>query len=184
MAKHDERLKLEVVQKYLSGEAGQRELAQRYGVGRSSLRTWINGYREHGASALRKKHGEYSAEFKVSVLQQMERQQLSQRQVAALFDLRGGGGVVAKWLRQYDEGGLEALKAKPRSRTKMPPTKPPKPSRSPMVPPPLADDASGLEQLRKENEHLRAEVAYLKKLEALVRANRQAARKDRKPSSN
>lgn len=183
MAKHDERVKLEIVQRYLSGEAGQRELAQRYGVGRSSLRTWINGYREHGASALRKKHGEYSAEFKVSVLQRMERQQLSQRQVAALFDLRGGGGVVAKWLRQYDEGGLEALKAKPRGRPKMPPPKPPLPSISPAAPP-LAEDASALEKLRKENEYLRAEVAYLKKLEALVRADRQVARKDRKPSSS
>ena len=46
------------------------------------------------------------------------------------------------------------------------------------------NDASAFEALRKENEYLRTEVAYLKKLEALVRANRQAALKGRKPSSN
>jgi transposase len=60
----------------------------------------------------------------------------------------------------------------------MPSPKPPK------ALPPQDEDASALEALRKENEHLRAEVAYLKKLEALVRAKRQAAPKERKPSSS
>lgn len=179
MAKHDERLKLEVVQKYLLGSAGYRTLAQQYGVSRSCLRGWVNAYREHGESALRKKRSEYSAQFKISVLQRMKQQGLSQTQVAALFDLRGGSGVVSKWLSQYHEGGPEALKPKPRGRPKkMPTPKPPKNL------PPQADDASALETLRKENEYLRAEVAYLKKVQALVREGRQAAPKKRKPSSS
>jgi transposase len=53
--------------------------------------------------------------------------------------------------------------------------KPPEPT------PPHTDDARTLQTLRKENEYLRAEVAYLKKLDALVRANRQAAQRKRKP---
>jgi transposase len=36
-----------------------------------------------------------------------------------------------------------------------------------------------LEQLRKENEYLRTEVAYLKKLNALVQAKKQVAQKKR-----
>ncbi len=179
MAKHSENLKLELVQRYLSGSMGQRALAQQYGVGRTSLRSWISRFKEHGERALRKKFSAYSAQFKLSVLQSMEREALSQTQVASLFDLRGGAGVVAKWLRQYHEGGPEALKPKPRGRPKTMPT--PKP---PIAPPSQDDDASALESLRKENAYLRAEVAYLKKLEALVRANRQAAPKGRKPSSN
>jgi transposase len=43
------------------------------------------------------------------------------------------------------------------------------------------EDTRTLEELRKENEYLRAEVAYLKKLDALVRAQRLAAPKKRKP---
>lgn len=181
MAKHDERLKLEIVQKYLSGSAGQRELAQRYGVGRSSLRSWINGYREHGERALRKKRSEYSAQFKLSVLCQMRRQALSQTQAAARFDLRGGAGVVARWQRLYDEGGLQALHPKPRGGPKTMPKPKPKPTQ---FLPPQTNEVSTLEVLRQENEALRAEVAYLKKLEALVRARRQAAQKKRKPSSS
>jgi transposase len=50
--------------------------------------------------------------------------------------------------------------------------------------PEKTEDKRSLEELREENEQLRTEVAYLKKLEALVRANRQAALKGRKPSSN
>ena len=179
MARYDESLKLEVVQKYLSGSVGHKTLAKQYGVERTSLQRWIERYREHGESGLRKKYSQYSEKFKLSVLRRMQRQCLSQAQVAALFDLRGGPGVVAKWLRQYHEGGPEALKPKPRGRPKtMPSPKPPK------ALPPQDDDASALEALRKENEHLRAEVAYLKKLEALVRAKRQAAQKERKPSSS
>ena len=162
----------------MSGTAGQKSLAQQYGVARTSLRSWVNSYEVHGRDGLRKKIDQYSAEFKLSVLRQMERQGLSQMQVVALFDLRGGPGVVSKWLRQYHEGGPEALKPKPRGGPKkMSTPKPPKAQ-------PSAEDASELEKLRKENEHLRAEVAYLKKLEALVRARRQPAQTERKPSSS
>ena len=45
--------------------------------------------------------------------------------------------------------------------------------------PPQSDET--LEELRKQNEYLRAEVAYLKKLNALVRARRQAAQNKHKP---
>ena len=180
MKVYDERFKLEVVQRYLAGEASYRTLANEHGVSRTVIRGWVSRYQEHGTAALRSKRGHYSVEFKVSLLRRMKQESLSLTQVLALFDVRGGTGVVATWQRQYDEGGPEALKPKPRGRPpkNMPILKSPKASQSP------ADDASALEKLRKENEHLRAEVAYLKKLEALVRAKRQAAHKERKPYSS
>jgi transposase len=42
-------------------------------------------------------------------------------------------------------------------------------------------EASTLESLRRENEYLRAEVAYLKKLDALVRAQKRPVPTKRKP---
>ena len=45
---------------------------------------------------------------------------------------------------------------------------------------PPNEEASSLEQLRKENEYLRTEVAYLKKLRALRQAKEQAALKKRR----
>jgi len=111
------------------------------------------------------------------VLQRMRHEELSARQAVVLFDIRGGTGVISAWQRRYHEGGLDALKPKPRE------MKTPKP-KPPQLQSPQADDAHDLETLRKENEYLRAEVAYLKKLEALVRARRQAAQTKRKPSSS
>lgn len=176
MARHDESFKLEVVQRYLSESSGARAIALRYGLDHGTVRRWVDGYRQHGMQGLRKKYNRYDEQFKLNVLRRMWREELSCRQVTALFDIRGGYGVVSSWERQYHEGGLDALKPKPRGRPQlMTAPKPPDP------PPPHANDARTLDTLRKENEYLRAEVAYLKKLDALVRANRQAAQKKRKP---
>ena len=54
---------------------------------------------------------------------------------------------------------------------------PDKSSACPLAPP---ADSRSLEDLRKENEYLRAEVAYLKKLKALLQAKEQAALRKRK----
>ncbi len=178
MAKYEESLKLEVVQEYLSGRIGARTVGQRYGVDHGTVRRWVESYRQHGQAGLRKKFSHYSAAFKLSVLRRMWREQLSRRQVAALFDLRGGQGVVSAWERQYHDGGPGALKPKPRGRPKTKTMAVPKP---PSPESPAAADKRTLEELRQENEYLRTEVAYLKKLDALVRARRQAAQKKRKP---
>jgi transposase len=55
-----------------------------------------------------------------------------------------------------------------------------KTSHSPTLEAQQAPDTRTVEDLRKENEYLRAEVAYLKKLDALVRAKKQAAPSKRK----
>jgi len=112
------------------------------------------------------------------VLQKMWQDELSLRGVVALFNIRGGTGVVSAWERLYHQGGLPALHPKPRGRPKKMTAQPP-----PKSAPDQSLEARTLEELRKENEHLRAEVAYLKKLQTLVR-ERSAALKKRKLSSN
>lgn len=174
MTRHSESFKLEVVRQYLSTHIGVRSLARQHGLDHGTVRRWVERYREHGEQGLRKKYCYYSAQFKLSVLRRMWREELSYRQVAALFDVRGGHTAVVTWERQYHEGGLDALKPKPRGRPKKMTT--PKP---PSHPAPQLDDTRTLEQLRKENEYLRAEVAYLKKLKALRQEKEQTAQKKR-----
>jgi transposase len=56
--------------------------------------------------------------------------------------------------------------------------------KSPEPPQPLDEkptETKTLQELQRENEYLRAEVAYLKKLDALVRVKQQAAQTKRKP---
>ena len=102
------------------------------------------------------------------------REQLSSRQVAAIYDIRNPNQVVV-WRRAFDEGGVAALESRRQAR--------PMKAENPNPEPPDADSPSSHSALREEVERLRAEVAYLKKLQALVR-ERQAAQKERKPSSN
>jgi transposase len=175
MARYDEKFKQAVVQEYLSGGCGYKTLAAKYGIAHSMVRRWVGGYRQHGVVGLRKKFNHYSAQFKLSVLERMRQQDLSYSQAAVLFDLRGGTDVVCGWERLYREGGVAALEPKPRGR--------PKKMKTPKLPVPAATQAADtrtVEALRQENEYLRAEVAYLKKLDALVRAKKQVVQPKRK----
>lgn len=174
MAKYDGQFKLSVVQRYLSGQhGGLRAVAAFYGLSHSQVRGWTQRYQQHGLSGLNKKRSVYDAAFKMKVLKHLWRDELSCQQVAQLYDIRCSAHV-AQWQRQYDEGGVSALEPKPRGRPKTMAT----PEQRPPVPP-QSEDTRTLEQLRKENEYLRAEVAYLKKLRALRQEKEQAAQKKR-----
>lgn len=175
MGKYGTRFKLKVVESFLAGEGGAKLLARRWSVPEEKIRTWVSHYRLHGIAALQPKRGAYTAEFKLQVLMHQDRERLSCRRVAAIYDVRNPNQVVA-WRRAFDGGGVVALESR----------RPARPMKVDMPNPKLpdTDGASSNRALREEVERLRAEVAYLKKLEALVRANRQAAQKERKPSSN
>ncbi|WP_124321824.1 transposase [Pseudomonas chlororaphis] len=97
MKKYTEQAKLLVVEDYCSGSAGHREVAHRHGVNASSLRKWIAAYQALGAAGLKSKRKKnYSPEFKLNVLQRMREEELSYRQVAALFDIRKSD-IIGEW---------------------------------------------------------------------------------------
>jgi transposase len=134
---------------------------------RRRVRTWVSHYRLHGIDGLRPKRSTYSAQFKLQVLSHQDREQLSSRQVAAIYDIRNPNQVVV-WRRKLDEGGVEALESRKQERPSMKPER-----RCPAPPSTVTTDSA--QALREENERLRAEVAYLKKLQALIRSKRSVA---------
>ncbi|WP_346269036.1 helix-turn-helix domain-containing protein, partial [Burkholderia multivorans] len=91
-------------------------------------RAGLAAYRAHGRAGLQSKYSSYDARFKLRVLQHMQRDELSLREVSALYDIRDAGSV-ARWARLYDEGGINALTPRPRGRPrKMVTSLPPKPT--------------------------------------------------------
>ncbi len=166
MARHEASFKLEVVKDYQIGGKGYRALAQHYGLDHGTVRRWIQRYQQHGIAGLRKKYSHYSAVFKRAALQRMWSEELSYREASALFDLRDPG-AISRWERQYHAGTLD-VPAEPKM-----PTKPPEPAV------PQSDETRTREQLLDEVKNLRAEVAYLKKLDALIQAKKLAAQKKR-----
>ena len=159
--------KLQVVQSFLSGEGGAKLLSRRWSVPEEKIRTWVSHYRLHGVDGLRPKRSAYSSAFKLQVLSHQDREQLSSRQVAAIYDIRNPNQVVV-WRHKLNQGGLETFRSSKQLRPKMKPELPgPRPSNM------VATDST--QALREENGRLRAEVAYLKKLQALIWSKRSAA---------
>jgi transposase len=141
------------------------------------VRKWVSLHRQQGAAGLAKKFSHYDAEFRLSVLQHMWDGDLSYGQVAAVFNIRSSG-CISQWERCYHSGGIDALIPRSRGKTNnMPTTEDTKPQ----LPPDGAERTR--DELVAEVNHLRMEVAYLKKLQALVQAQQQqrtTARKKRK----
>lgn len=167
MKKYQTEFKLEVVKSFLAGEGGAKLLSRQLSVPEEKIRTWVSHYRLHGLDGLRPKRSAYSKQFKLQVLCHQDREQLSSRQVAAVYDIRNPNQVVV-WRRNLQEGGLPALGSTKQGHPNMKPEQ-----RSPALPGAVTADSA--QALLEENKRLRAEVAYLKKLQALTRAKRSAA---------
>lgn len=92
----------------------------------------------------------YTPEFKIKVVETMHREKLSYRETARQFDI--SNSRVTAWERIYIEEGADGLYAERRGR------------KSTGRPPKIKKE----EDLLAEVQRLRAENAYLKKLNALV----------------
>lgn len=171
---YSEKKKLAATEDYCLGHDGLIRVAARHGVDVSSLRRWAAIYRSHGSSGLaRKKSGtRYSPEFKLKVVRRMQKEGLSDRQAAALFNVRNFN-AVRDWMLQYD--GVSVNSLSPRTVRKKAVAKDKQSS----------SGHCSREELLAEVSQLRMENAYLKKLDALVQAKTKLARqKKRKSCSN
>lgn len=175
MSKYSEQFKLAIVQQYLLGNAGSTMIAHEHNLPRSTVRTWVRLHQAHGTDGLAKKFSHYSAEFKLSVLQRMWDDDLSYGQVAAVFNIRNAG-CLSHWERCYHSGGLDALAPRKRGRPKKMPILPNTESPESLPDP----EGRTRDELVAEVNQLRMEVAFLKKLEALVRAQKQQRTTTRK----
>ena len=93
----------------------------------------------------------FSFEFKLDVVRRFLAGE-TKLELAREFDL-SSPKLIETWARKYRNEGEDGLRPKPAGR-------PAKPGVAP-------GEVGELEQLRRENERLRAEVAYLGKLRAL-----------------
>ncbi|MGI8385864.1 helix-turn-helix domain-containing protein [Robertmurraya sp. P23] len=153
------------VNAYLEGAESIRDIAQRYNISKSVLHRWITRVNEHGLAAFKEKYTNYSVEFKMDVLNYIDLG-ASIDQAAAKFNI--SSYIVWKWKQLYETQGIDALQRKKKGR----------PSVKKELKKTKALELEGSEEaLRAENEQLRMEVAYLKKLHALIQEKKKLPNK-------
>jgi len=111
-----------------------------------------------------RKNRSYSAEFKIDVIMDMREHRLGYRETARKYNLSKSGSTVAtiqRWERIFLEEGAEGLMKERRGRACA--ASGTKKGRPPKL------DSKIEEDLIAENQRLRMEIEYLKKLDALVR---------------
>lgn len=162
MAKYSEQFKLMLVKEYQEGKLGYILLAKKYGMKDSTpILRWVKVYEKFGVEGLkRKKHREtYSVQFKLDVLSFMKRTGASETETALKFGLTNAP-MIASWKKAFLEGGAEALdrsKGRPSMSDKAKNRKNKNTEEKEMT---------YEQKLERENELLRLEVEYLKKLRA------------------
>ena len=112
----------------------------------------------------------HSSEFKLSVIMDMRENHLGLRETERKYNIQHS--VIAKWERIFLEKGADGLMKERRGKAGA------AKGRTPKLDPQVTED------LIAENQRLRMEIEYLKKLSALVLAEEQKSGKRRKSSQN
>lgn len=166
MNRYEVCFKLQVAKEACNPSTSVKAVARRHGLEFSTVRRWAATYRLHGRQGFERKPRSYDLKFKLAVLKKMSQDGMSAREATTFLQI-GDAGAVGLWRRLYAEGGAQALAPPP-----LPPQKPMKKTRSSKP----AEDMSR-DELLKEVAYLRAETAYLKKLDALIQSKKEAAAK-------
>jgi len=171
MAKFTREEKLNAVKRFLEGNKAYEPMAKEIDVTKSKLQFWVKRYKYHGESVFFKRYTNYTANFKLDVLNFMCDQGTSIFETAAIFNLPSDS-ILWNWKRDMEIKGWTALQPNKKGRPKMANDKYQKDLKKPI-------DGS-VEELQQELEKLRMENAYLKKLNALVRNKEKSPNKTKR----
>ena len=157
MSKYSNEFKLEVIKYYKEGH-GFESTAKYFNIpAMATVQKWVRKYDANGVKGLIKNiKTSYSGEFKQYVVEYMHNNHLSCLETAIQFNLTGAE-LIGKWERIYYEEGPQSLYEERRGRSKNMSSKQKKK---------LYKEVE--EDLIAENQRLRMENEYLKKLNALV----------------
>ena len=135
---------------------GFESAAKALSVPRNTVRQWLYVYRSFGSEVLLSMDGKqtrYTYEQKVAAARAVVEDGVAKPAAMAEFGIMSMA-PLDRWCRLYREGGAEALRPKPRGRPKGSGPRPREHTRE--------------QELEERCRRLETEVAYLKKLRALV----------------
>lgn len=153
--KHDLESRRRAVELFDAG-VGCKPAAEALSVPRETVREWQWLYRAFGSEALLSmggKQSRYTFEQRVAAASAVVDGGMAKADAMAEFGIRSKS-PLERWCRLYREGGAEALRPRPKGRPRGSRSKPRARTRE--------------QELEERCRRLEAEVAYLKKMRALV----------------
>ena len=164
MAKYRTELKMKVVKEYLESNTSYKTLSDKYRIpNKSIIITWVNTYKTQGYEGLKvkRKNTKYPLEFKLNVVNLYLTGEMSYQSLANELKINNPS-MIARWVKEFREEGIEGLKAKKRGRpSNMPNTDKNKDLKNKSNK--TKKELSELEKLREDNYYLKMEVEILKK---------------------
>jgi transposase len=165
--KYDYAFKLECVQLVLKQHYSIKSVSSQKGLHESNIRKWVLLYNTHGKTGLlARKNQDYSVDFKLKVLQTIDKEYLSLSETRLKFNI-SSDSIIIKWQKDFANFGLDGLQPKPKGRAKSMSNFKRKKHKSDK---PLTRE----EELLLENESLRCQLDILKKLQALIQSEEKA----------
>lgn len=159
MAKLTAEQRIQAAQRYLDGNESMHEIAKDMGLTHRVISDWVRLYKENGVEAFLKSYTNYSAEYKMNVLNYMNETGTSSIDTAAIFNI-SSPGLIRNWKRKFEIGGYDALVSKKKGRTSM--------NKDTKKTTKVAPAKGSVEELEARIKQLEMENAYLKKLNTLV----------------
>ena len=172
MSKLTDEDKVEIIRYYLTTNDGFRATANKFGLDRTTVRLLISRYIKNDTASIITKKNHYDTKFKVYVLNYQRKQNLSNNDTCAIFNIPTTS-LLRNWQKKYYEGGYEALDSDKRGAPKKMQKKEKEQD---------SDEKTELERLREENEYLRMENDILKKLKALIQKEEKSGLRQKQKS--
>ena len=174
--KYNFNFKLRLVTIIQQGKDSVSGLAKKEGLSKSNLEFWLKLYEYYGEQGL---HGvaqkSFTVEENVTIIQEYQQSDLSLMDICVKHRI-SNPSVLVQWNKKFLRqgfSGLQETRGRPKkTNTNIKMTKKTKKTSIPGI----KSSMSEVEKLRIENEYLRAEVDFLKKLEALAQS-KQAKKK-------
>ena len=161
--------KLWAVRSISEGQESCISAARKLGCNEYSVHRWYRLYEAHGEKGLTLRNGSYDGRFKLQVIDHLLKNGLSLVRTSVLFGIPQDS-AVGRWLKIYQQQGEAGLLKETRGRKESGMAK-----KSPKKVTNSADPAAKkLLALQREVAYLRAENAFLKKLDALIQQEKAA----------
>ena len=116
MVKYNPELKAQIVHEYLSTAQSTYDLSEKYHIGRRQISRWVQGYRLNGPDVLKRRRHKrnFTADFKLNVINYYQTHEDSTAEVAARFDILPS--QVSTWRLRFEREGITALNPQPKGR--------------------------------------------------------------------